>query len=149
VQLHQSPSIKVVELQQFLLYSSASFSHGVRHPVDHIHHSKGKGEHSSGIDVDGVCINGLANTLGTALLLFLALLSRPGSSPPRLRLLRATLSRDLTAGVLRSALAVRNNHALIHTGDRQGKQNHCLFAVLYNGLWGDGEKLVSIYQTKV
>lgn len=100
------------------LRPAASSSHGVRHPVDHIHHGESERKHGPGIDVDGICINGLADTLGTALLLlFLVLLRLPGSSPPRLRLLRSTLPGNFAAGTLGSTVAAGNDHALIHAGD--------------------------------
>lgn len=115
-------------------------SHGVRHPVDHVHHGESEREHGPGVDVDGVGINGLADTLGTALLVLRALLRLPGSSPPGLGLLAAALPGDFTAGALGPPVAVGNHHALVHSGDRQGKQNHGLFAVLHNGLYGGKER---------
>lgn len=85
---------------------AASFSHGVRHPVDHVHHGESEREHGPGVDVDSVGINGLADALGTALLLLLGLLRLPGSSPPRLGLLAAALPGDFAARALGPPLAV-------------------------------------------
>lgn len=101
---------------------AASSSHGVRHPVDHVHHGESEREHSPGVDVDGVGIDGLAHALGAALLflLLLGLLRLPGPSPPGLRLLAAAasaLSWDLTAGALGPPMAIGNHHALVHSGD--------------------------------
>lgn len=117
-----------------------SFSHGVCHPVDHVHNSEREREHGPGIDVNGVGIDGLADALGTALLLLLGLLWLPGPSPPWLSLLTAALSRDFTAGALGPPWAIGNHHTLVHASDRQGEQNHSLFAILHNGLRGDREK---------
>lgn len=116
---------------------AAPFSHGVRYPVDHVHHGEGEREHGPGIDVDGVGINGLANALGTALLLLLGLLRLPGPSPTRLGLLAAALPGDVAARALGPPVAVGNHHALVHPGDRQGKQDHGLFSILHNGLQRD------------
>lgn len=126
-QLHQAASIEVAQLEQFvfcfllvfflLFYiqswngsgPAASTSHGVRHPVDHVHHGESEREHSPGVDVDGVGIDGLAHALGAALplLLLLGLLRLPGPSPPGLHLLTAAaLSWDLAAGALGPPVAV-------------------------------------------
>lgn len=110
---------------------SATPSHRVRHPVDHVHHGKSEREHRPGVDVDGVCVNGLADALGATLFVLLALLRWPRPSPTWRRLLCGALPRDFAAGALRSALAVGNDNSLIHPGNREGKQNHRLLAILY------------------
>lgn len=86
--------------------TAAAFSHGVRHPVDHVHHGESEREHSPGVDVDGVGIDGLADALGTALLLLLSLLRLPGPSPSWLGLLAGALPWDFAAGALGPPLAV-------------------------------------------
>lgn len=113
---------------------AAYSSHGVCHPVDHIHHSKSEREHSPGVNVDGVGIDGLADALGTAFLLLLALVRLLGSSPPWRSLLSTALPRYFAAGALSPALAAGNHHALVHASNRQGEQNHSLFAIFYNRL---------------
>lgn len=109
-------------------------SHGVCHPVDHVHNCEGEREDGPGVDVDGVGIDGFADTFGTALFPFLRLLRLPGPSPPRLRLLRAALSGDFTAGALGPALAAGNDHTLVHASDRKREENHGLFSILHNRL---------------
>lgn len=146
----QSAHGEVAQLRRFRMYSTildgghlhrpvAYFSHGVRHPVDHVHHSESEGEHSPGVDVDGVGIDGLADALGTAFLLLLSLLCLLGPPPPWLSLLGTALPWYFAAGTLTSALAARDHHALVHASDRQGEQNHSLFAVFYNRLEANRE----------
>lgn len=116
---------------------AAAFSHGVRHPVDHVHHGEGEREHSPGVDVDGVGINGLADALGTALLLLLGLLRLSRSSPTGLGLHTGALAGDVAGRARGPPMAVGNHHALVHPSDRQGKQDHSLFSILHNGLQRD------------
>lgn len=132
---HSSSSFLYTVLDCGHLHRPAAYSsHGVRHPVDHVHHSESEREHSPGIDVDGVGIDGLADTLGTAFLFLLALLRLLGPSPPWLSLLATALPGYFAAGALSSALAAGNHHALVHASNRQREQNHSLFAILYYGL---------------
>lgn len=122
----------------------SSLLHGIRHPVDDIHHGKGERKHGPGVDVNGVGVDGLTNALGATLLLFLLAPPHLSGSPTGLGFLWDSLPGDLAAGTLCTVMAVGNDHPLVHTGDRQGEQNHGLFAVLHNGLQGHKQTFVSI-----